>query len=177
MRVSYGSIYYVPGMILGDFCTSFHCIIHYVIQSLCLIRWDLVLFYWWENWDSRSSFSPQMFSDSSAQCQAGGLKLNRVPVRCAVYLLPGGERRQVGSQSGFEPQAESIPVWPWLHNKLGGWNPIAPGVPGTASNWADLLLPSVVPPGKAITKKKYIGIRMMSLTPRSVTGRLCLSVS
>lgn len=62
-----------------------------------------------------------------------------------------------------------------LHDKLGGWNPTAPGVPGTAANWADLLLPSVVPPGKAITKKKYIGIRMMSLTPRLVTGRLfCL---
>lgn len=28
MHVSYGSICYVPGMILGDFCTSFHCIIH-----------------------------------------------------------------------------------------------------------------------------------------------------
>lgn len=62
-----------------------------------------------------------------------------------------------------------------LHDKLGGWNPTAPGVPGTAANWADHLLPSMVPPGKAITKKKYIGIRMMSLTPRLVTGRLfCL---
>ena len=31
MHVSYGSIYYAPGMILGDFCTSFHYIIHHVI--------------------------------------------------------------------------------------------------------------------------------------------------
>ncbi|EPY72704.1 hypothetical protein CB1_098824012 [Camelus ferus] len=47
-----------------------------------------------------------------------------------------------------------------------GLDPMAPGVPGTATNWADLLLSFFfsVTPGKAITKKKYIGIRMMSLT-------------
>lgn len=84
-----------------------------------------------------------------------GVRLNRVPVRCAVYLLPGGERRQVVSQSGFEPQAESIPCMALTTDKLGDGTPLLLVSLGTAANWADLLLPSVAPPGKAITKKKH----------------------
>ena len=56
-----------------------------------------------------------------------------------------------------------------------GLDLMAPGVPRTPTNWAALCCP-FVPPGKAITKKKYIGIRMMSLTSRWVTGCMCVYV-